>query len=429
MILGLGLGLAAAPALAQSTTVLTPAPPAREDTVGPEQLRNFSLGGTSGQNSSQPATVAPVPAARAPARTGPDTSAATTPPREQRERVAAAPPAAEAQPERVRAAPAEPAVRERSAEPPAATASAPRQAVPTLTSPALAPSPPVALPAPAPVAPADLDEGSGSSTLVWILLLIAAAGAGGAWWLLRQRGSGGSGGARPALAGGGFDLGAPEQPQPIPPLKRAPATTQPLQRAAAPGLVRRPAGETVPPAAPAPRPAGGGIVSSRLRPWVELDLRAERIVVDEGGVTLFFDLNVLNSGNAPAREVKIEAIMINAGADQETNLATFHERPAPGAGGIEVIAPLGQLALQSQVRLQRDAVREYEVEGRKLFVPVVALQASYRFSSGEGRTSVNYLVGRSGGEDGGKMGPIRMDLGSRIFRGLDQRLNPTGVRR
>ena len=65
-------------------------------------------------------------------------------------------------------------------------------------------------------------------------------------------------------------------------------------------------------------------------------------------------------------------------------------------------------------------MKEYEVEGRKLFVPIMGFNAHYRFGTNHGQTSASFIVGR-GGEDGGKMAPIRLDLGPRIFRGLSAR--------
>ena len=83
--------------------------------------------------------------------------------------------------------------------------------------------------------------------------------------------------------------------------------------------------------------------------------------------------------------------------------------------------------MKSAVALPRDQVKEYEVEGRKLFVPIMGFNAHYRFGASPAQTSASFIVGR-GGEDGGKMAPIRLDLGPRIFRGLSARQHSAGVR-
>ena len=102
-------------------------------------------------------------------------------------------------------------------------------------------------------------------------------------------------------------------------------------------------------------------------------------------------------------------------------------RPGPKVDPIPEIAPLSRLELKSAVALPRAQVREYEVEGRKLFVPVLGFNAHYRFGSSPAQTSVSFIVGR-GGDDGGKMAPLRLDLGPRIFRGLSARQHSAGVR-
>jgi len=74
----------------------------------------------------------------------------------------------------------------------------------------------------------------------------------------------------------------------------------------------------------------------------------------------------------------------------------------------------------------REAIREYELAGRKAFVPVIAFNALYEWSGGNGQTSEAYLVGRK--TSGDKLGPLRLDAGSREFRSLSARPLPTMVR-
>ena len=67
-----------------------------------------------------------------------------------------------------------------------------------------------------------------------------------------------------------------------------------------------------------------------------------------------------------------------------------------------------------------------EVEGRKLFVPLVAFNALYRWSGGEEQDSASFLVGR-GDDDGGKMAPFRLDQGARSWTGLGARAAQHGA--
>ena len=99
-------------------------------------------------------------------------------------------------------------------------------------------------------------------------------------------------------------------------------TPQPLPRAPAP-----------PPPAPPPQPAPprragpSGIVSTRLRPWLEIGFSPGRCVVEENGATIQFDVEVYNSGNAPARDVLVEASMFNAGPEQDQEIGAFFAHP------------------------------------------------------------------------------------------------------
>jgi hypothetical protein len=72
-------------------------------------------------------------------------------------------------------------------------------------------------------------------------------------------------------------------------------------------------------------------------------------------------------------------------------------------------------------------MRQFEVGGRKLFVPLVGVNAIYRGPAGPAQTSASYLVGRD--SNGEKMAPFRLDLGPRIFRGLGARQHTLGLRK
>jgi len=179
------------------------------------------------------------------------------------------------------------------------------------------------------------------------------------------------------------------------------------------------------PASPAPSPAG--IVSTRLRPWLDIAFSPGRCVVEEDKATIQFDVVVHNSGGAPARDVLIEASMFNAGPTQDEEIGAFFAHPVAKGDRIPAIPPLKRVALKSAVSLSRDQLRQFEVAGRSLFVPLVGFNALYRWSGGEGQTSASYLVGRD--TNGEKMAPLRLDLGPRIFRGLGAREHNVRVRK
>jgi hypothetical protein len=389
-MLAYSAALAAAPALAQTA----PAPEAQQgQTVGPRELRDFSLPGTT----PPPAQAQPEPQPETPpART--DTPA----------------------PER----PAQRAVRQavRPAPEPAATAQIPETQPPADAPQDLQSQPqdsaleagsddtlfsqpsnkPVTLP---PAAEEPIPQSRWGMVPWFAAALLGALAAGYA--LLRRR-------RRAALEGiRELETFVPVEPvPPAPPLPRASPPQPPLARSAV----------------DANKPStSGGVVSTRLRPVLELELVPARCVIDQQQAAIEFTIVAMNSGNAPARDVRIEVAMINAGPAQDQEIARFFEQPAGIGEPLEIIPPMRSIQLNSRVSMPMEQVRAFEAAGRKLFVPLLAFNALFRWSSGEGQTSASYLVGREG--EGEKMAPFRLDLGPRIFRGLGARPHHMQVRR
>jgi hypothetical protein len=235
-----------------------------------------------------------------------------------------------------------------------------------------------------------------------------AFGAGGAFLFWRSR-------SRAAFAGGPqMDLFAAPEPEPAlppaPPPAPAPAPPRAQHRA--------------PPAPPAPP---RGIVSSSLRPWIDVAIQPVRCVLTDTEVTIEFELELLNSGGAPARSISIEGIIVNAGASQDEHLANFFAHPPVPGDRIDMINPIHRMNFPTQIVMPRQHLEPVEMGGRQVFVPLLAFNAIYRFGSSEGRTSVSFLIGRDG--NGEKLAPFRLDLGPRVFRNLGARQLPTGVRR
>jgi hypothetical protein len=383
-------GLAAPPLAAQDTTtnIATPAPTPAPGTIGPEQLRDFTLPGTVTRRTESPPANTTNSAAGARQPEGQPSDAAPLAVRTR--------PVVSTAPSRsvtVSLPPADPLSREPTLAPPVDETNT-MGPQPELTEPV---APPAAnLPA----------AKNGGSWMPWLLALLLVAG-GGAYLFWRQRNA-----ARPAFAGGtrveeGVGTGAATP--------AAPRVAQPE-----PALVPAPAPAPVP-------PRSDGIISTRLRPWLEIEFGARRAVVTDDSATVHFDVTLYNSGSATARDVRVEGRMFNAGPDQDRELGIFFERPAVEVAPIPEIAPLTRVELKSAVAMSRAELREYEVDGRKLFVPILGFNAHYRYGTSHGQTSASFIVGR-GGDEGSKMAPIRLDLGPRIFRGLSQRQHSAGVK-
>nr|WP_294170977.1 hypothetical protein [uncultured Sphingomonas sp.] len=400
---------AGAPASAQNN-VVAPPPPPREGTVGPEQLRDFSLGGSRSQ---QPEGAREPSAEQGTPVGNPDRPAAAPAPAP---RTVVPPPTSRVEQAAGGARP--------SASP------APSPAPSSEAAPATSLNLPPPTPAPSasfdfnspgfgnsaggavdPIAPAPVSDEGGAPMWPWLLAFAAVvAGALLLWSRRRSKGEDQLDSGGLAFAGGASPSAEPRrEPQPAAPRASVPAPQ--------------------PAPAPAPsHPKGVGIVSTRLRPWLDLDVHVTAAVLTEEELQLHLQLLVANSGSVPARQVGVEVAPLNAGPEQEGELATFFARPDPAPQAAEMIAPLDHAALQAVVRMPRAAFREYAAGEGRVLVPLVAVNVGYRAGSSTGRTSGAFLIGRGSGSSE-KLGPLRTDPGPREFRGVIARALPGGVRR
>ena len=392
--------LAASPLAAQDNSIaVEPSaaqPPAQN--IGPRELSNFSLDGTVTRRSEAPPPTQPAPAPTAVREplardAGPAATGASPPSRAVTAEVRTTRPAQGAG---VDPMTRRPTLREPST---AATAAA-AAAAPAFSTQAPLPSTPIEAP-------------SGFSPLPWIAALLLL-GAGAVIYFGRQR-------RRQGYAAAGVSEFVAPQPRPSPrPVARNPSpATQP---ASAPpsGVVtsKLRAAPELPP----------GVVTTSLRPWIELELEPSQAMVTEDHAAIAFDVTLFNSGSAPARDVAVEACLINANQQQDVQLSQFYSAPSDVHDKIPSVAPMSRITLKSAVRLPRTAVQEYEVEGRKLFMPMVAINSRYRWSSGEGQSAASFLVG-SAANDLAKLAPLRLDTGRRGWKGLAARRYEKGIRR
>lgn len=179
--------------------------------------------------------------------------------------------------------------------------------------------------------------------------------------------------------------------------------------------------------APLPPPIGGGIVASGLKPRIEFELVPIRAETDaDGNAAVTFDVIVHNRGSAPARDVLVEAQLINAGPRVDEDVGRFFMQPAGTGERVPNIPPMGRVSIRSRLAIAGATFAPLVVEGRSLLVPLVAINAFYRWSGGELANSSSFLVGRGEGEEG-KLAPFRLDRGARSWSGLAARLHSTGL--
>lgn len=168
-----------------------------------------------------------------------------------------------------------------------------------------------------------------------------------------------------------------------------------------------------------------GIVSTRLRPRLEVGFRPTRCVLDQERATIDFELELFNAGSAPARDIAVDAAAFNAGADQNAMIAGFFENRRKQGQAVEVLAPLDRTVVPLQLVLPRDQLQPYELGGQQVFVPLIAFNATFASAAGSGQTCASYLLGRQ--TESEKLAPFRIDAGPRIFRNLAAKALPGGI--
>jgi len=402
-----------APAVAQDSDApidVTAAPPPSSETIGPSQLQNFNLKGTVTRPAERPATpqpAAPEPDTADAAQASPDLQPPASVP-------------ANRAPETVAR--------------PSGPAASPPTLETRLGADNVTPSLPLDVttnPAPQPsydgvMSPGEISLRDGDGLLSWPWLAALAALIGGGAFIVRSRhGRRRRQGDPGRLAFAGLGPNADAETAPLPPSRPRPDPVPPRGQPA-------PRPDPVPPRAqkPAPKPISddGMVVSTSLKPQLNVQFQPDRAVVTEREVLLQFDVTLTNSGSAPARDVLVEGKLVTAHAGQDQEIAAFFQQPEATGDRIPGVAPLGKLSLKSAVRLPLEQLHSFQIEGRTLFVPLVALNILFRSGAGEGQASASFLVGRGNDEDE-KLAPFRLDLGPRIFRGLSARPHSMGLSR
>lgn len=266
------------------------------------------------------------------------------------------------------------------------------------------PTPSIVAASPTPVATAATvaGEGTGAGWLLPIGVLLAL-GAAGAWlWSRRRRDV-----QREAAA---IESVVAPAPAPEPDIvDEEPSPAAPVA-AAAPRMLSRRSAAPVAPTIPAERA------------WIELELRPRRAGLNMLTATADVDVLVRNRGSADAINVRLEARLTSARADQDAELGQiFADTRGRAAASPFTLAPGGERVVRAVVTLPREAINVLTAAQRPMFVPVVTLNARYALgSAGEGQTAQAFALGieRAGAA---KLAPFWLDAPSRMFEAVAAR--------
>jgi len=253
---------------------------------------------------------------------------------------------------------------------------------------------PVATATPAAVAPASADDSM--PWWVWFLGGMAVA-SGVAFALTRRRAAEVRYEPAPML---------PEEP--APPVAPPVAAPKPAP-VPAPVPVRPPVAPVVPVA-----PTPGPFLEFQLAP-LRVGLEGERALLD-------FDLTVGNPASTPVAEVRISTLLITANARQDEQIAAFFENGDKRGLDPFALAAGERRNLEATMTLPREAVNIVNANDRAFFVPMIAIDARYRWEDGrESRTTAAFMVGPAAPQ--GKLAPIFTDRGDRMVDRLEVRLH------
>lgn len=187
----------------------------------------------------------------------------------------------------------------------------------------------------------------------------------------------------------------------------APAVGETIVAPAAPRMLSRRGSAPVAPPAPA---------APAERAWIELELRPRRAGLNLLTATADVDVLVRNRGSAEATNVRIDARLTSARADQDSELGQiFADTRGKVAAPAFALAPGAERVVRALVTLPREAINVLTAAERPMFVPVVTLNARYALGSGsEGQTAQAFALGieRAGSA---KLAPFWLDAPSRMF--------------
>ncbi|WP_420606957.1 hypothetical protein [Novosphingopyxis sp.] len=230
-----------------------------------------------------------------------------------------------------------------------------------------------------------------------------------------------------------------DTPADDPALPAAPASKKPVPKgvvtsdaAPAAGTVRAFSGLTgTPPRAAPVQPRGSpvpsGLVTTRMAPppaagrpqmAMQLDiLGAEQTATH---FILQYRLWMINQGPGPADAAVLRLDVLPGGPDTQKQVDRFFQREQARGRTVTIPAmgPSSRTPVEGDMRVPLDPAITFRMEGRQMIIPLVAADLDYRWGGGQDRSQATFVLGRVGAAGQERLGPINIDLGPRIVRGI-----------
>jgi hypothetical protein len=183
-----------------------------------------------------------------------------------------------------------------------------------------------------------------------------------------------------------------------------------------------------PPAAPAPVAPLRQPPGTATRPRLEIGFTPRSAGVT-ANAAVDYDLVVRNVGPVAAEGVQLRVELITAGETHDAELQARLDAPIDKP----MIAPFTLAAGQARpiralAQLPKSAINVVTVQGRPMFVPIVAIDLRYRWPAGEGQTAQSFVIGIAP-KQGERMRPFWLDVPPRMYDTVTARPHSVGAKR
>lgn len=171
--------------------------------------------------------------------------------------------------------------------------------------------------------------------------------------------------------------------------------------------------EEAPAAAYVESAAAAPVAEETSRPWIDVGLRPIRAGATDDGAQVELELTVSNSGNQPARDVRVSTWMLADARSSDNEQALIQARDHAQTAAFD-LAPGADRSVDTTLGLPRAAVNGS-------FRPLVVAEARYPLPDGtEGRIAATFEVGQ--GDDVAPIATDGMheDVGARLHEVLER---------
>lgn len=146
------------------------------------------------------------------------------------------------------------------------------------------------------------------------------------------------------------------------------------------------------------------------------EIRPVRAAIRDGLVTLDLELFIQNRGRDSADNIRAVLALIGANAEQDAQIASFHNAARIAAGSEPFNIAPGELhTLNAQVSLPGDQIQVVTVQGKPMFVPIIPISLKWYAGLSIRTLRDAFMVGTAPAAGGDKIGPLWVERAGEGF--------------